>query len=337
MILGDIHYAAAEYYPVPYPRKQKSINKYVQMGQFHSRDLLRAAGQCAAAEFPEFIVQLGDMTHGECSSRENHEKMFRDAFRLLKQYFPRFPVYAVKGNHDVRQRAEESPVPARNALLPLIASELGVRELRNGNYAFRKGKDLWMAIDCFSGDERCLDFIRKTFSSHPDTRYVFLLTHYPLLPAAVNRLLCLVPDSMAIAGLLEKCNAVILAAHTHSFSFVSRESAGGKLAQIVFTRMGNSWYNSHLIRKWFGNPLKINYTWRTYIERLKKRRSGRKDSAGFLEELSGIERSGKFSTAFFARKSGFVMPTVNDRRVEVRIYIDDSSQAAQTLIAAENR
>ena len=125
------------------------------------------------------VVQLGDLTNGECRTEKLHEQMFRDAFRTVKGFFPGKPLYAVKGNHDVRQQYGESSGPADKVLLPLVAGELGRKELRNGNYAFRKGSDLFIAIDCFTKDETCLSFVSRTLEENPDTRYVFLLTYRP--------------------------------------------------------------------------------------------------------------------------------------------------------------
>ena len=227
MVLGDVHYADAQYYAAPDLQKRKSIEKYVGMWAFHSRDLLAAAGRCASRESVSLVIQLGDLTNGECGTAKLHEQMFRDAFRTVKEFFPGKPLYAVKGNHDVWQQYGESSAPADKILLPLVAGELGRKELRNGNYAFRKGRDLFIAIDCFTKDETCLSFISRILLQNPDTRYVFLLTHYPLFPAAVNSPLCLIPDYDQISRLLEKRKALILAAHTHAFSIVSRTTNRG--------------------------------------------------------------------------------------------------------------
>ena len=46
---------------------------------------------------------------------------------------------------------------------------------------------------------------------------------------------------------------------------------------------------------------------------------------------------GKYEASFFEEKSGFAVLRVNDRRVSVEIYIDDSGKPAQTLTVLENK
>lgn len=331
LVLGDIHYTNQRYNPLPYPKKQRSINKYISMWRKKSPELLSAARKQIKSEPVKGVLQLGDLTNGECESELLHEQMFRYAFQTLKNYFPNEPLYTVIGNHDVRQRHSESMGPVRKVLLPRQAKELDRKTLKNGNYCFCIGPDLFVAVDCFEKAEKVSAFLRKTLADHPKTRYVFLLTHYPLFPAADRSPLTLIPHYPEIAAMLEKKRAFVLAAHTHQFSRITRSTKNGKITQIVFTSVGEDWHNGRLIRKFFGNSLSEKCNWDQYLKMTKKRLSSSKHGQALLEELSEIESAGKYDGEFFFRKSGFAILNISDRNIEVRIYLDDSGKPARIL------
>ena len=331
-VLGDMHYAAAYFYPdLSGHPKRKSIRKYIRMWEHGSHDLLRAAGQTAGAAKARFVIQLGDLTNGECPSGRAQEEMFRRAFGIVKSCFPKIPLYTVIGNHDVRLQNGSSADPVRKALLPLAAKELGSKKLQSGNYGFRIGQDLFIALDCFTADEDPADFVCRTLSENPDTRYVFLLTHYPLFPASIRSSLSLVPKYARIISLLEKRRAVILAAHTHCFSRTTLISKQGRLTQLVVASLGASWRNEFWRRKLLGNRLKMVDSWPGYVAKIKKRSSGKKESAALLSELDDIEARGTYETEHYAEQSGFVIIKVSDRRIQAEIYLDDGGSPGLSL------
>ncbi len=331
LVLGDIHYTNQKYHPLPYPKKQRLINKYIGMWEKKSPELLSAAQRQIKSESIKGVLQLGDMTVGYCETELLHEQMFRYAFQTLKNYFPNVPLYTVIGNHDVRQGHSKSMEPVRKILLPRQAKELGRETLKNGNYCFCIGPDLFVAVDCFEKSEKVSDFLRKTLADHPKARYVFLLTHFPLFPAADRSPLTLIPHYPEIAAMLEKKRAFVLAAHTHQFSRITRSTKNGKITQIVFTSMGEDWHNSRIIRKFFGNSLSEKYNWDQYLKMTRKNLSSSKHGQALLEEFSEIESAGKYDGEFFSRKSGFAILNVSDRNIEVRIYLDDSGKPARIL------
>ncbi|MBO4632384.1 MAG: metallophosphoesterase [Lentisphaeria bacterium] len=331
LVLGDLHYTSRSYHPQDHPKKQKSINKYINMWKSDSPELLAAAKRQALREKVDGVLQLGDLIDGGCSTMSLQEKMLHDAFLELKKYFPKLPIYTVIGNHDVRLRNGDSIEPVRRVLFPMQAAELGKKMLGNGNYTFRRGPDLFVALDYFSPEEKSLDFLRQALAEHSKTRYVFLLTHYPLFPAAYHNPLCLVPYYMKIAALLEKRRGIVLTAHTHVFSRVTRTTAGGRVSQMCFTSMGVDWHNNHLLRKLFGNPLTEECNWESYLKIARKGMADSKHAAILLEDLYGLEISGKFTGEFFVRKSGFAILEVTDRAVQVKLFVDDSGIPAKIL------
>ena len=134
-VLGDVHYDGLEFHLKPERGARATERKRnLAMWKKNSPDLLKtAAGQTAKSS--AFVVQLGDLTQGDCETSELHEALFKKAFGTLKDAFPDLPVLVVKGNHDVRSCGKgNNPAPAKKALLPLVAAELGVKELPDGNF-----------------------------------------------------------------------------------------------------------------------------------------------------------------------------------------------------------
>jgi len=335
--LGDLHYADSQFYPVRHPDKQKLINQYIGMWKTNSPDLLRAARRRAAAESPAFVVQLGDLINGVCENQAIQERMLRTGFFQLKAFFPKIPLYVITGNHDIQLRREHSSAPAEKVLYPLISKELGGKQLKYGNYVFRKGPDLFIAVNSADSKADSLGFIRKSLEDHPETRYVFLLTHHPVIPAAVNGPLNLIYDYDKIADLLEKRKTFIMAAHTHVFSLISRVSKKGKLSQMVFVSLGKFWYGNSFFSRFFGNDLKVCSNWDEYARTIQSRLARKKKTSRLYLAFDDITWMGKYTASFFDEKSGFALLRVNDQRVTVEIYIDDSGKPAQTLTVLENK
>ena len=337
IVLGDLHYAEQQFYPVRHSDKQKLIDQYIQMWKINSPDLLSAARRRAAAEASAFVIQLGDLINGVCENRTIQERMLRTGFFRLKAFFPKIPLYVIAGNHDIQLRRENSTAPVDKILFPLVSKELGGNPVKHGNYVFRKGPDLFIAVNSSDPAADCLGFIRKSLEDHPDTRYVFLLTHHPVIPASVNGPLNLLPEYDKIAELLEKRKTFIMAAHTHVFSSISRVSKKGKLSQMVFVSLGKSWYGNSVFSRFFGNDLKVRSNWDEYIRKVLKRIARKRKNSRWHLAVDDITWMGKYEASFFDEKSGFAVLRVNDRRVTVEIYIDDSGIPAQTLTALENK
>ncbi|MBO4649461.1 MAG: metallophosphoesterase [Lentisphaeria bacterium] len=329
-VLGDVHYDGLEFHLKPERGARATERKRnLAMWKKNSPDLLKtAAGQTAKSS--AFVVQLGDLTQGDCETSELHEALFKKAFGTLKDAFPDLPVLVVKGNHDVRSCGKgNNPAPAKKALLPLVAAELGVKELPDGNYAFVKGKDLYISLDGFIGAPKIVAFLKKTLAAHPDTRYIFVMTHLPILAVSVGRPFWRLPGADKVIELLETRRSVILAGHTHTWSFVERRTERGRVVQLVTTSMGCTWTPGH--------ELKQTMDWPKYVEAVRARNSKGEAGQKLIKTFDAMAAAGKFTYAHYGSKSGFTVLDVNDSRVEARIYTDNSGTPALTLTLVENR
>ena len=351
MVLGDVHYDAPEYHKVPpiHRGRAQERKRNFSMWEGLSRKLLEAAKKQTGPD-TAFAIQLGDISQGDCDTPELHENMLKKAFETVRNYFPSHRFLVIKGNHDVRElRIANDPGPVKKALLPLVAAELGVAELADGNYAFRRGKDLYIAVDGFINStimeptpltlnrylaqKGIVGFVKKTLEANPETRYVFLLSHLPVMPVGVSNPFWVLPDYQEIIDMLEKRHAVILAAHTHMFSLVTRKTAFGQISQLITTSMGCQWTPGH--------EIKVTMNLDQFRDAVKKHHDAVKKHHTAAQEipvkLNAMLDKAEFNIRVFEQKAGFTVLDIDDSRVEARIYTDDSGIPALTEVLTENK
>lgn len=329
MVLGDVHFDDTAFHktsPASESRK-KERDRNLAMWQSRSPALFAAAGKCAEAEQAAFAVQLGDLVQGDCDDAKLQGEMIRKAFETVKGNFSDIPLLIVKGNHDIRTLDNARDNAAANeAELPLISRELGVKVSKNACYAFMRGRDLFLAADGFIGAKALEKFVKKTLEAHPDTRYVFFMTHLPLMPASTGSPFWVVPGHTKIAEMLETRNALVLAAHTHAPSLVTRTTERGKLTQLIVSSMGNAW-----------TPVpgkgKID-DWAGYAAAVEKSIPEAKDPEKTRKQWTEWKNSGEFTFRHLFRNSGFAVLSIDDERVVMRYYTDSSGvpAVAQTLL-----
>ena len=327
-VLGDVHFDGEKYHLAPSATSGREAERRRNLAMWADRstELLKCAGNFSSGR-SAFAIQLGDISQGDCDNRELHKAMLKDAFAAVKRFFPKMPLLVVKGNHDIRTLHGNDPLPANEALMPLVAREIGVEQLADGNYVYRRGPDLYIAVDGFLPAKSIIDFVRKALEDNPDTRYVILLSHLPVFPVSVSSPLWLLPGHEKIAAMLSRRRSVILCAHTHTYSLVEVEGNGGRIVQLVTTSMGNTWspddHKLVVVRDWPHYRAVIDEKFAEDPETLKR--------------LKKIDEFGKFSGRIFQIKSGFTVLDVDDRRIEARICTDDGKEPAVTAVLVENR
>lgn len=323
MVLGDIHYDNPEFHQKEAPSKalkKERIRNY-EMWKGPSFKLLESAGKHAKAESCAFAIQMGDIAQGDADTPELLGKMLEKAFRTVKSYFPDIPLLAVKGNHDIRGYQKTIQRPADNVLMGLVAKEIGAG--KGSSWTFRKGKDLYIGIDGFRPEKQCIAFVKKALLDNPETRYVFLVTHLPVIPATIHSPFWNLPGNFEIADLLEKRKAVILAGHTHSFSITTRKTRNGKLVQLVSTSLGRDWLS--------GKTMQPSLDWTSVRDAARKSVRG-KNAEKNQKKLETIDSKGEYSTRIYTRISGYVILKINDERVEAEIYTGEEKPSLRAIL-----
>ena len=325
MLLGDTHFDAPRFHDAPLKGwRIASHGKCYKMWESRSQELLAAAGKHAAAERVAFAVQLGDLVNGDCDTPALLRKMIRTGFPVVKKYFPDIPLLVVKGNHDIwTMKKVKNNAAANIAWLPIISKELGFEVTGNGCYAFRRGDDLYMAVDGFIPAEDIKAFVKTTLEKNPKTRYVFFLSHLPLLPASLRYPFWLLPGHYEILEMLEKRNVLILSAHTHANSYAVRRTAEGELPQLIVTSLGSDWDPEHR------TPPKFD-SWESF-SKASRARAVAGDRYNSPEMWEPLEKRGAYTFRELTGNSGFAVLDVDGDRVEVRYYTDDSGKPAATV------
>ena len=332
IVMGDAHFDAMEFHKT---LPQTSGRKYergrnITMWKAKSPALFAAAGKRAAAEHVAFAVQLGDLVQGDCDDAKLQGEMIRKAFAAIKKNFSGIPLLIVKGNHDVRVVGKSKNTAAANAaLLPMISKELGRKVAKNSCYAFMRGRDLYIAIDGFIPAKETVAFVKKALAAHPDTRYVFFMTHLPIMPASLGAPFWLVPGYDKIAAMLEKRNVLILAAHTHSPSLSTRTTKRGKLTQLIVASLGSTWSSKRGKGKCAD--------WTSFASALEGGIQNGKNPEKARKRWTDWKNSGEFTFQHYLRNSGFAVLEIDDEKVVAHYYINTSAKPAVTLELLTNR
>ena len=315
LVLGDIHYDRPELHTDPAFARKKAHIRNLKMWKAATPALLAYAGKLAETESAAFVIQLGDITHGYAGTAELQRRMLREGVAAVKEYFPQTPLLIVRGNHDVSvlKGTADDRSPADAVLIPATPDMPGLtKSEKNGNYALRMGKDLFIAVDGFLPAKEIVAFVKRTLDANPDARRIFFLTHLPVLPASAKAPFWLLPGHYEIAELLETRPALILAAHTHIPSLACRVTKRGKLVQLVVSSMGSEWAPDRIVAP------KIT-TWEAFVE-IGKARPLRGWNKNNPKRWPVLEAKGKYQFRQLFLNSGCVLLRIDDNGCTVEYH-----------------
>ena len=324
LVLGDIHFEGPQYHGIPgMTYRTKFSEKYHRMWKKEMPELFTASAEMLDENVP-FVAQLGDFIQGYLALKEQRAKMLDDAFKTVKQYYPNHKLLSIPGNHDNQCHGPKTVVKSlkdyqtyAEVFTPHIARELG-REIKN-NYVIRHGKDLYIFYDSYIKPDDSIKFLQELFKKYPKNRYVFLLTHLPLLPACTASPGWVLPYYRKVAEILFEHNAIVLSAHTHIPSVIKVSNGkGGRITQMIASSIGYAWNT--------GKPFEIRHKGldETLKHVLPKRlvKPLHKYPIAFLKSLE-IE-----SYELYNNATGFVYLKVSDKGVFAEFYTDRSGKPA---------
>ena len=323
LVLGDIHFEGPQYHGVPgMTYRTKFSKKYHAMWQKEMPELFTASAKMLDENVP-FVAQLGDFIQGYLALKEQRATMLDDAFKAVKPYYPNHKLLSIPGNHDNQCSGPKSVVKSlkdyqtyAEVFTPHISRELGC-EIKN-NYVIRHGEDLYIFYDSYIKPDDSIKFLKETFKTYPRNRYVFLLTHLPLLPACTASPGWVLPYYRQVAEILFEHNSIVLSAHTHIPSVIKVSNGKGRITQMVASSIGFNWNT--------GKPFEIRY--KSLDETLKHVLPSRlpkplhKYPLAFLKSLQ-IE-----SYELYDNATGFVYLKVSDKGVFAEFYTDKSGKPA---------
>ena len=345
MVLGDIHFENKKYHGVPgidYPTKYAS--KYANMWKRAMPELFTASAALLDKDFP-FVIQLGDFTQGYLALKEQRAKMLVDSFNTVKSYYPNHKLLFTKGNHDTKVHApklvkdkdgKETVVMVKGkngkevaaivqgwdnptyaeVFVPIIEKELGAKA--GSNFAFRQGEDLYIFFDGMIKSSVSIKFLRDTLKKNPQNRYVFFITHLPVLPCSTGVPGWLAPRSREIFDMLIQHNTVILAAHTHVPSLVRVKGEKGSISQMVASSIGYNWNTG----KPFGSYISSRDE---FFKNLPPNKQNNKRAKAPLAHLKSLDVE---TFELYSNATGFVVLKVSDSGVDAEFHTAPSGKPA---------
>lgn len=318
LLLGDLHYDGPEYHTSAATSKNRAKERLrnFSMWEKASPELLSIAAKYADKDV-QFVAQVGDFTQGDCETVDLQVKMLTDGFNKVKSYFPNHKLLPVRGNHDVRMYKGNSGTPTVKAFFPLIAKELGVKEI-TGTYSVRQGKDLYIFFDSFVRKNASLKALKKILADNPDTRYTFFITHLPVLSCCLGTPGWLASDYKTVRELLLKRNAIIIAAHTHVPSLMQVERDGGKLTQVIVSTVGKSWNPDKPINVYISGYDK-------YLNKLGEKKLNVPRNKASFEDMKTFKIN---EFEIYQHATGFSLLKVCDQGVMMEYYTNDSGKPA---------
>jgi 3',5'-cyclic AMP phosphodiesterase CpdA len=192
------------------------------------------------------VVQLGDLVEGVSGTPLLARQMDRGAVDLLYSVNLQVPWILAKGNHDV-SNSPGQPEGWQEVIRPFIEGQVQ-KKIGNGMYTYKISDqveffvlDQFISIDQNLPESEMVAFLETEFAKSTAT-YKFVLTHQPVIPVTercwhlLSGIRRPVQDStlrIRFLNLLGKNKAVVLCAHLHQYSVLSRQTPSGPIVQIM--------------------------------------------------------------------------------------------------------
>lgn len=237
LLLGDIHLDRMDNHDMEWlATKGDNLRQVTKEYTVWTRDnfpaLMNTVGDVAGLS--SAVIQLGDLSEGLAGNPVKADEMARDAFATIDSIGFDIPFIMTKGNHDITGPGAKDAF--RNVYLPAM-TRLSKHSgpLTSANYATVIGNDI--LVVCYDPWDRkstpaMLDSLLKSSTA----RHKFVAVHEPVIPVNHRCWHIYRKDNNHREQLLEtiaRNRAIVLCAHLHKYSVVSRKTPWGPIVQIM--------------------------------------------------------------------------------------------------------
>ncbi len=266
--LGDIHYDRLDFHDWDYvltrPQDFKQImEEYPQNTAVYLPRFLNFIKTRSVQIQPSVkaVVQLGDLVEGVAGTETLAREMNRGAVDLLYSVGLNVPWVLVKGNHDVSNSPGQSEA-WQEVIRPFIELQVN-KSIGTGMYTYKLSDQVeFFVLDQFFSNDQNLpesemvSFLEKEFE-RSTAKYKFVLTHQPVIPvtdrcwhllSGIRRPVSDPSLRENFLDLLGKNKVIVLCAHLHKFSVLSRETKYGPVIQIMMNSVVNSFVPKDSVR-----------------------------------------------------------------------------------------
>jgi len=240
IVLGDIHYDLLDDHDMDWlktkPDDLRQITKeYTVFTDKFWTDFSSVLKEKAKSTKPEVkvIVQAGDLSEGLAGTPEKARQMAANTMKAIDGTNSGVPWIIAKGNHDV---TGPGAVDAFNEFyVPMLRRQTGNNKIMNASYSYSFDNVQITCLDPWDKNTDMVAFLDKELSSS-DAKFKFVVVHEPVIPVTERCWHTLRREPERREKLLEviaRNKAIVLCAHLHRYSVVSRETAYGPIVQVM--------------------------------------------------------------------------------------------------------
>lgn len=239
MLLGDLHFDKLEHHDMEYV-KSKYPNDIVQIENYSriTRDnfpaLMSVAKDKAREINADFWLQLGDFVEGLCGSEQLANKQTNDFISYVANMKLKRPFFVVKGNHDItgegaREVFNKTVLPWQEKALKKAAT--------SANTTFVHKNTRFIIFDCYTAEES-LEWLKGILATHKEEVLIFSV-HQPVIPYNSRANWHIFSKAKQkekreeLLNLLGEHKAIVLTAHLHKTSILTRKTAKGNIVQVA--------------------------------------------------------------------------------------------------------
>ncbi len=258
--LGDFHFDRLQYHDMEYvktrPQDYEQITKEYLNYTFNIQPafLQLIKKQAAANPSVKAVVQLGDLVEGVSGNLELARQMNLGVVNFIDSFKMPVPWVLVKGNHDV-SNSPGQPQAWEEVIKPWAAKQVK-KDVNDGMYTYNISKnvqifvlDQFFSVDKNLPELEMVNWLERELSAST-AKYKFVAAHQPVIPvtqrcwhllAGIRRPL---PDTSTLRdrflNLLAKHNAIVLSAHMHEYSVLTRATKSGNIVQVMVNSVNRS-------------------------------------------------------------------------------------------------
>ncbi|NEW81895.1 MAG: metallophosphoesterase [Mariniphaga sp.] len=240
IVLGDIHYDLLQDHNMNWlntkPDDLRQVTKeYTVYTETNWIDFTRILMQKAQTVTPSLkaVIQLGDLSEGLAGSEQKAEQMASNAMKAIEAVNMHAPWILTKGNHDVTGPGAVEAF--QKFYVPMIRKQTNNPEIKNASYSYTIGDVQITCLDPWDKNTDMVSFLENELSTSK-AKFKFVAIHEPIIPVTERCWHTLRNNPEQREKLLEviaRHKAIVLTAHLHRYSVVSRNTPFGPIVQVM--------------------------------------------------------------------------------------------------------